>query len=43
MLIGKSSIICNAKLELIETQNENELDYVFEMVKQSYDIANKDN
>lgn len=28
---------------LLEMRDENELDYVFEMVKQSYDIANKDN
>ena len=27
----------------LEMQDENEFDYVFEMVKQSYDIANKDN
>ena len=28
---------------LLEMRDESELDYVFEMVKQSYDIANKDN
>lgn len=28
---------------LLEMQDENELDYVFEMLKQSYDLANKDN
>ena len=28
---------------LLEMRDEIELDYVFEMVKQSYDIANKDN
>ena len=28
---------------VLEMRDEIELDYVFEMVKQSYDIANKDN